>query len=86
MTTQERVLRILTEELGIDEAELIPKAKFREDLGADDVDMLNIVVSLEDEFKIEIPDEDDVENIETVQDLLDYVDKRCQQGPVDPKR
>jgi len=76
-TIFERVKKILVEQLGVDDEEVVPSANFVEDLGADSLDLVELIMSLEEEFsdssqKIEIPDED-AEKIVTVQDAVDYI-------------
>jgi len=68
-----RVINVIVEELAVDENEVTAKASFIEDLGADSLDVVELVMAFEDEFDIEIPDED-AEGIETVQDVVDYID------------
>ncbi len=73
----ERIKAIAVEQLGVDEKEVLPTASFVEDLGADSLDLVELIMSLEEEFsnpsqKIEIPDED-AEKIITVQDAIDYI-------------
>jgi len=76
-TIFERVKKILVEQLGVDDEEVVPSANFVEDLGADSLDLVELIMSLEEEFsdssqKIEIPDEE-AERIVTVQDAVDYI-------------
>ena len=76
-TIYERVKRIIVEHLGVEEGEVVPTASFVDDLGADSLDLVELIMSLEEEFsnpsrKIEIPDED-AEKIVTVQDAIDYI-------------
>ena len=76
-TILERVRKIVAEQLGVDESEVVPSAGFVDDLGADSLDLVELVMSLEEEFstasnKVEIPDED-AEKILTVQNAVDYV-------------
>ena len=76
-TVLERVKKIVVEQLGVDESEVKATANFVDDLGADSLDLVELVMSLEEEFsdssqKIEIPDED-AEKIITVQDAVDYI-------------
>jgi len=76
-TIFERVKKIIIEQLGVEEAEVVPSASFIDDLGADSLDLVELIMSLEEEFsnptrKIEIPD-DDAEKIITVQDAIDYI-------------
>jgi acyl carrier protein len=67
-----RLKKIVAEQLGVDEALIVPTAKFSEDLNADSLDLVEMIMSLEEEFGVEIPDED-AEKIITVQDALDYI-------------
>ena len=73
----ERVSKIVVEQLGADEKEVVPTASFVDDLGADSLDLVELVMSLEEEFstsgqKVEIPDED-AEKLQTVQTAVDYL-------------
>ena len=73
----ERVKKIVVEQLGADEKEVVPTASFVDDLGADSLDLVELVMSLEEEFstagqKVEIPDED-AEKLQTVQTAVDYI-------------
>jgi acyl carrier protein len=70
----EKVKQIIAEQLGVEEAEVTPSASFIDDLGADSLDTVELVMALEENFDIEIPDED-AEKIRTVQDAIDYIDK-----------
>ncbi len=69
---EEKVKKIIVDQLGVDEAEVTPEAKFIEDLGADSLDTVELVMALEEEFGIEIPDED-AEKIVTVKDASTYI-------------
>ena len=76
-TTFERIRKIVVEQLGVDEEEVVPAANFVDDLGADSLDLVELMMSLEEEFsspskKVEIPDED-AEKILTIQDAVDYL-------------
>jgi len=76
-TIFERVKKIVVEQLGVEESEVVPTAGFVDDLGADSLDLVELIMSLEEEFsnsskKVEIPDED-AEKIATVQDAVDYI-------------
>ena len=73
----ERLKRIIVEQLGVEDKEVVPSASFADDLGADSLDLVELIMSMEEEFsnpsqKIEIPD-DDAEKILTVQDAVDYI-------------
>ncbi|KII79685.1 acyl carrier protein [Vibrio renipiscarius] len=69
---EERVKKIIIEQLGVDEAEVKNEASFVDDLGADSLDTVELVMALEEEFDTEIPD-DEAEKITTVQAAIDYV-------------
>ena len=76
-TVFERVKKIVVEQLGVDEKDVVATARFVDDLGADSLDLIELIMSLEEEFsnssnKIEIPDED-AEKILTVQNAVDYI-------------
>ncbi len=70
----EKVKQIIVEQLGVDEAEVTPSASFVDDLGADSLDTVELVMAFEEAFDIEIPDED-AEKIRTVQEAIDYIIK-----------
>ena len=70
----ERVKQIIVEQLGVDEAEVTPSASFVDDLGADSLDTVELVMAFEEAFEIEIPDED-AEKIRTVQDAVSYIEQ-----------
>jgi acyl carrier protein len=74
-TVEERVKKIIAEQLGVEEDEVTPEASFVEDLGADSLDTVELVMALEEEFSIEIPDED-AEKILTVGKALDYIKEK----------
>jgi acyl carrier protein len=74
MAVAERVKKMIVEQLGVNEAEVVPEAKFIDDLGADSLDIVELVMALEDEYGIEIPDED-AEKIETVGDAIRYIEE-----------
>jgi acyl carrier protein len=69
---EQRVKEIIVEQLGVEEDEVSPEASFIDDLGADSLDTVELVMAFEEEFNIEIPDED-AERISTVQDAIDYI-------------
>ena len=71
-TIEERVKKIVVEQLGVKEDEVTPNASFVDDLGADSLDTVELVMALEEEFETEIPD-DDAEKITTVQQAIDYI-------------
>ncbi|BBE87812.1 acyl carrier protein [Haemophilus influenzae] len=72
MSIEECVKKIIVEQLGVKEEDVKPEASFVEDLGADSLDTVELVMALEEEFDIEIPDEE-AEKITTVQSAIDYV-------------
>ena len=74
MPQDERVKQIIIEQLGVEAGQVTEGAKFVEDLGADSLDTVELVMALEEEFSIEIPDED-AEKITTVGDAVNYVQK-----------
>jgi acyl carrier protein len=73
MSVEERVKRIVIDQLGVEEAQVTREAKFVEDLGADSLDTVELVMALEEEFKLEIPDEE-AEKISTVGQAVEYID------------
>ena len=73
-SVEERVKQIIVEQLGVDEGEVTPNASFVDDLGADSLDTVELVMAFEEAFEIEIPDED-AEKIRTVKDAVDYIEK-----------
>lgn len=75
--TFERVKRIIVDRLGVDESEVTMDASFKEDLGADSLDIVELVMELEDEFDMEISDED-AEKITTVGQAVEYINARLQ--------
>jgi len=75
-TVDERVKKIIGEQLGVEEDEVTPEASFVDDLGADSLDTVELVMALEEEFGIEIPDED-AEKILTVGKALDYIKEKA---------
>ena len=72
-TLEERVKKIICEQLGVEEDEVNPDAKFIEDLGADSLDTVELVMAFEEEFGIEIPDED-AEKITRVKEAIEYIE------------
>lgn len=71
----ERVKKIIAEQLGVEEAKVVPEASFVEDLGADSLDTVELVMALEEHFDTEIPDED-AQKILTVKDAIQYVETK----------
>ncbi|MBI5894390.1 MAG: acyl carrier protein [Deltaproteobacteria bacterium] len=76
MSVESKVKKIIVDQLGVSEEEVNSKASFVEDLGADSLDTVEMVMAFEEEFNIEIPDED-AEKIKTVQDAVDYISKKA---------
>ena len=74
MDIEEQVKNIVVEQLGVSVNEVVPEASFVDDLGADSLDLVELVMVLEEEFGKEIPDED-AEKIQTVQDAIDFIKK-----------
>ncbi|NBO18504.1 MAG: acyl carrier protein [Proteobacteria bacterium] len=72
----ERVKKIVVEHLGVDEAKVVPEASFIDDLGADSLDTVELVMAFEEEFSIEIPD-DAAEKILTLQDAINYIQQHA---------
>jgi len=72
MNVDEKIKNIIIEQLGVSADEVVPEASFVDDLGADSLDLVELVMVLEEEFGQEIPDED-AEKIQTVQDVTNYV-------------
>ena len=72
MSVDAKVKEIIVEQLGVNEDEVVSGASFIDDLGADSLDTVELVMALEEEFGVEIPDED-AENIKTVQNAIDYI-------------
>ena len=73
---EEQVKSIVAEQLGVKEEEVTNKASFVDDLGADSLDTVELVMALEEEFETEIPDED-AEKVKTVQQAIDYITQRA---------
>jgi acyl carrier protein len=75
MDREQRIKEIIADQLGVEVDKLTPDAKFVEDLGADSLDVVELIMSFEEEFNIEIPDED-AEKIKTVGDVLNYLNEK----------
>jgi acyl carrier protein len=73
----QRVTSIVGEQLGVGPESCIPEANLLDDLGADSLDVVELVMALEEAFGIQVPDED-VENIRTIRDIVEYVQKRAE--------
>lgn len=78
ITIDERVKQIVVNQLGVEESAVVGKAKFIEDLGADSLDIVELVMAMEEAFGVDIPDEE-AENIRTVDDAISYI-KRTEQA------
>jgi acyl carrier protein len=74
MTAEDKVKKLIAEKLSVDLSEVVPEASFVDDLGADSLDLVELVMSMEEEFDIDISDED-AEKILTVKDAIDFVNK-----------
>ncbi len=70
----DKIRKIICEQLDVPEEDVVPEASFVDDLGADSLDQVELIMAMEEEFDVSIPDED-AENIGTVQDAIDYVQK-----------
>jgi acyl carrier protein len=75
MAVEQKVKQIIVEQLGVDESQVDNSASFVEDLGADSLDIVELVMAFEEAFEIEIPDED-AEKITTVKEAVDYIEAR----------
>lgn len=73
----EKVKEVIAQELMVDEENITMESTIREDLGADSLAVVDLVMALEDEFNVEIPDED-LENIKTVKDIVDYLTDKAE--------
>ena len=77
MNIEEKVKTIICEQLSVAEEDVVPKASFVDDLGADSLDLVEMIMAMEEAFNISIADED-AENIKTVQDAIDYIKANTQ--------
>ncbi len=75
MSLEERVKKIIAEKLSVDMEEVVPEASFVDDLGADSLDLVELIMSMEEEFDTDISDED-AEQLTTVKDAIDYINKQ----------
>jgi len=73
MSVEDRVKKIIAEKLSVELSEVVPEASFVDDLGADSLDLVELIMSMEEEFDVDISDED-AEKIVTVRDAIEYVD------------
>ena len=80
-TVRERIHQILFRYLGVDESELLPEANLQDDLGADSLDVVELVMAFEESFDLQVPDED-VERMRTLGDIERYLEKRVQAVPI----
>jgi acyl carrier protein len=76
MAVQDKITEIIVEQLGVKAEEVVPEASFVDDLGADSLDTVELVMALEEEFGVEIPDED-AEKIQTVGDAIRYIEEKA---------
>ncbi|HSO09083.1 MAG: acyl carrier protein [Desulfoprunum sp.] len=74
MAIEQEMIDIIVEQLSVEKEKVVPNASFVDDLGADSLDLVELIMAMEEGFDIEIPDED-AEKITTVQDAIDYVKK-----------
>ena len=72
---EDKIKEIIIEQLGVSAQEVVPEASFIDDLGADSLDIVELVMALEEEWGLEIPD-DDAEKIQTIQDAINYIEER----------
>ncbi len=72
MSVEEKVKKIIADKLGVDLSEVVPEASFVNDLGADSLDLVELIMTMEEEFEIEISD-DDAEKLVTVKDAIDFI-------------
>ena len=77
MALQERVSEIIVEQLGVSSAEVSPEASFIDDLGADSLDIVELIMAMEEEFDVEIPD-DDAEKMQTIGDAINYLKSKLE--------
>ena len=75
MAVEDKIREIIIEQLGVATEEVVPEASFIDDLGADSLDIVELVMAIEDEFGLEIPDED-AERMQNIGDVISYVEER----------
>ncbi|HPQ41729.1 MAG TPA: acyl carrier protein [bacterium] len=75
MSVEERVIKVVADQLGVDQSEVTPEASFTDDLGADSLDTVELVMAFEEEFDVEIPDED-AEKMNIVKDAINYLKEK----------
>ncbi len=75
MSVEDKIREIVVEQLGVSAEEVVPEASFIDDLGADSLDIVELVMAIEEEYGLEIPD-DDAEKMQTIQDAIRYIDER----------
>jgi acyl carrier protein len=73
MTNLDKIKEIIVEQLGVEAEQVLPEASFVNDLGADSLDTVELIMAFEEEFGVEIPDEE-AEKIKTVKDVMDYIE------------
>ncbi len=74
MSAADKIKNIIVDKLGVEESRIVPEANFLDDLGADSLDLVELIMEFEEEFDLEIPDED-AEGITTVGSAIDYINK-----------
>jgi acyl carrier protein len=79
MAVEDRVKEIIVEQLGVSPEEVVPEASFIDDLGADSLDIVELVMAIEEEFGIEVPDED-AERMQNIADVIAYVEEKADRG------
>jgi len=77
MAVEDKIREIIVEQLGVSAEEVVPEASFIDDLGADSLDIVELVMAIEEEFGLEIPDED-AERMQNIADAINYVEERTQ--------
>ncbi len=77
MAVEDRIAELIVEQLGVSRDKVVPEASFIDDLGADSLDIVELVMAMEEEFDVEIPD-DDAEKIQTIGDAVAYLKERAE--------